>query len=167
MERTRKALGRLGTDPADLTMVFRAACLDICETVQATRASIWLFTPQEDAIVCEQLFDRRTELFSSGQVLRRQDYPGYFTALYRDRLVNAADALAHPATAEFRDGYFAPADIRSLLDHVVFAGDKPVATLCAEGCGHIHPWTGEDAAYLSQMAILLGIAIDTRRAQAA
>ena len=187
MQRARRALGDLAqamdraasrasrgetvgvadtSPPVDLLdHVFREACLDICDAVGTTRAGIWFFNADGSAITCECQFDKRSREFQGGQILRAADYPGYFRTLLAEGTVGAADAGAHPATAEFVDSYFASNGIRSLLDHVVFAGTDPVAVLCAEGCEVVKEWTAEDAAYLRQMAILLGIAIQTRQAR--
>lgn len=165
MDRARRALSALESDPATLGHVFQEACLDICEAVGATRASIWFFNAAGDTLTCDRLYDCRTGTVSSGGIVREADVPAYFDALRKHGAVRADDANTHPATQGFQNNYFVATGIRSLLDHVIFAGSQPVSVLCAEACGDGRIWTDGDQTYLAQMAILLGIAIQDRRSR--
>ena len=49
-------------------------------------------------------------------VLRAGDYPAYWRAFERQRVVSADDAYTDPATCEFGDDYLTPFGIVSMLD---------------------------------------------------
>jgi GAF domain-containing protein len=162
MNRARSAVGQFNGTAESLRRVFDAACRDIVDNLQVTRASIWFLTPKGDAIVCDSLFDSRSGIGERGVELRRSDYPEYFDAIAKDEKIIASDAASHPATACFQDSYFRPNDIHSLLDHIVIVENLPVAILCCEQCGSVRRWTDVEELYLYQMATLIGIAFQTR-----
>lgn len=162
MNRARAALAEFGANPADIDHVFREACRDVVDQVGVVRAGIWFFNLAGDCLTCECLYDRRTDEFIIGTVLAECDYPDYFAALRRELRVVADDAERHPATAAFADTYLRPNGIRALLDHVVRAGDVPVAVLCCEDAAADRRWTRDDELYLQQMAVLLGIVFKAR-----
>ena len=62
------------------------------DTVRVERCGIWLFVEERRAIRCFDLFERSSRIHSEGTILRAHDFPAYFAALERMRVVQADDA---------------------------------------------------------------------------
>lgn len=162
MRHVRSALAAFRGRAEDLPPIFEAACRDIVDDLGVSSGSVWFFDDYGSAIECAALYDARDARLLRGSRLREADTAPYFQALRRDSRVVADDALAHPATSCLRN-YLIQRDVRSLLDHVVRAEGRAMAVLCCEQGGRSRLWSEEDAAYLEQMAILLGVAFDLHR----
>jgi GAF domain-containing protein len=167
MEKSRKILGDFSLGNATAQDVHKAVCRDIVEHVHSTRASVWYFSEFHDKITSACLLDSRTNEFSQGAVLQEDDFPDYFRAIRENSVVNAPDAVNHPATRCFDELYFVPNDISSLLDFVITAGNNHVAVLCCEHCGGKRDWSMQDEEYLKKMAILLRLSflVEQRKLQ--
>ncbi|MBI5497989.1 MAG: GAF domain-containing protein [Deltaproteobacteria bacterium] len=157
MEKVKKLVGEVRSDPSKREEMFREVCRYVVEKVKSTRASVWSFNAAGTAIVCDCMLDDLEGKYSSGTRLNEDDFPQYFKAIKDDLKVVAPDARTHPATACFRDAYFDPLDIKSLLDFVVLAGKEPVGILCCEHCGEIKHWSAADADVLHQLSTVLGL----------
>lgn len=168
MERSKQALRALKAGTATYDQFLETICREITEQVSSTRASVWMFTePLRDAIECACLYDQRDGSVQRGAVLREEDFPDYFAAVTTSLRVVAPDAITHPATRAFDDVYFAPLDIRSLLDFVVLIGDRPVAVLCCEHCAEQKQWTQADSDYLQAMSSVLTFGLKQQERAAA
>lgn len=160
MRHVRSALAVFRGRAEDLPPIFEAACRDIVEDLGVSSGSVWFFDEDDGhAIECAALYDARDARVLRGTKLRETEGAPYFEALRRDRRVVADDAQTHPATACLKN-YLLQRDVRSLLDYVVCTGGKAVAILCCEQGGRNRLWSDHDAAYLEQMAIMLGVSFD-------
>lgn len=159
MERARAAFAAARTDAARLPALWDAVAHDLTAHVGSTRASLWVFEEFGTRIRCLSLLDTRTGVHHRDAVLDEGDFPAYFEAIRTDLRIVAPLAAVHPATMCFDELYFAPNDIRSLLDHVVLVNDQPAAVLCCEHCGEPRDWTPAHGAYLEQMAVLVKMAL--------
>lgn len=160
MRHVRVALARFRGQAGDLPPIFEAACRDIVEDLGVSSGSVWFFIDGGQAIECAALYDSRDARMIHGTRLREVDCPSYFHALTRDRHIIASDARLHPATTCLAT-YLRQRDVRSLLDHVVLSADgRALAVLCCEQGGGLRSWSGADQAYLQQLAISLGVAIE-------
>lgn len=162
MRHVRAALAVFRGRAEDLPPVFEAACRDIVEDLGVSSGSVWFFDDDGSAIECAALYDSRDARLLRGTRLREADQADYFQALRRDSRVMADEAATHPDTSCLAN-YLRHRDVRSLLDHVVSTDGRAVAVLCCEQGGRLRRWSQEDAAYLEQMAILLGVAFDLHR----
>ncbi|SMH57643.1 GAF domain-containing protein [Azospirillum agricola] len=156
MDRTRAAVFGLRVGHAKAGDVWKAACEDIVEGLGVSRASVWVFDADHETLVCRNLFDAARREHRSGIVLTRADHPDYFRALTNNARVVASDALGHPATRGFADGYFKESDVRSLLDFIVLHETVPVGVLCCEQSGTMREWSAADIAFLQSAAVLIG-----------
>src|SRR4030095_11588604 len=93
---------RLGTQSAALTALMERQArnqiledrvpeiLETCaQTIGVRRASMWQFAEDRSAIHCVDLYDLETRQHTSGQTIRRVDFPAYFCAVEHDRLNGA------------------------------------------------------------------------------
>jgi hypothetical protein len=155
MELSRIALNEFSAGRFTSDDVHRSICKDIVSNVKTTRASVWYFDDTKEKIISACLFDVCSNIFTSGVVLKEEDFPEYFASIMKNNFVSASDAANHPATRCFDDLYFLPNDIYSLLDFIITVRTKQIAVLCCENCGSKREWSKYDHEYLSQMAQLL------------
>lgn len=132
------------------------------EALGIERASLWLFTPDRDAIACIDLYDARSRQHSEGQRLLASDHPAYFGQLVADGQVNIRDALTHPATATFAQDYLRPLRIGSLLDTPVYLQGALAGVLCLEGCHGQRIWSSDDLQFATALAMLAGLGLEQR-----
>lgn len=131
----------------------------VADAVQVERVSIWRFTPDRDAIVCQELFELTPQRHSSGPELNSRSYPDYFRALQEDDLVSADDALHDPRTREFADSYLKPLQITSMLDSRIHGVDGLEGVLCLEHVGPLRAWTRDERSFAVSVANLISLAL--------
>jgi PAS domain S-box-containing protein len=116
----------------NINLASMAIVRDIAETIDADRASIWIFDPDGESIICQQLYLKEARSFEHGAVLTKKDFSQYFEALHDDPIVLANDALAHPATKCFTDSYLNPLGIKSMLDVPIWFRGGLYGVICIE-----------------------------------
>lgn len=121
-----------------LVSAFQSTTELAADTIQVERCGIRLFIEERRAIRCFDLFERSSRRHSEGAVLRAKDFPTYFGALERLRVVQADQASLAPATRELDASYLAPLGIGAMLDAPVFRNGKVVGVVCHEHVGGAH-----------------------------
>jgi GAF domain-containing protein len=159
MEAAKLILGYHSRGRADAADVHRTVCQDIVSHIGSTRASVWRFSPFHDRLTCACLIDVRYGLVEEGAELTEDEFPAYFAEIRAARLINAPDALRHPATRGLREHYLGPHGVVSTLDVTVSANGRQVAVISCAQCGEPRIWTPADIAYLKQMAVLLRLSV--------
>jgi PAS domain S-box-containing protein len=159
---TVKALGT-----GDLDTALREITCTTSETMNIARVSIWFYIEEDSAISCELLYNAFTEDYESGFVLREAQYPAYFHALRQNRVIAADDTYTDAATHEFAADYLAAHSITSLLDAPIRIGGKTVGVVCNEHVGTPRQWTYDDQHFVSGVADLVALAIESRDRQVA
>lgn len=134
--------------------LFRAICMDTSHQLDADKTSVWTFDLGQTLIECRCGYDALSEQFSSGQILRRADYPVYFQSIIYENIVCAPQARLQAATREFTETYFKPAGIVSLLDYILHDHGRPYGIICCENRRAIRPWSDADQDYLRRIAVL-------------
>lgn len=138
--------------------------------LQVERVSIWFFTQDRSAIQCASLYQQATQAYSQGLVLTAGAYPRYFQELETERIVAADDAQHDARTAEFTEGYLAPAGITSMLDVPIRSEGKMIGVICHEHIGPLRQWTLEEQHFAVSVANTVALAIeaaDRRKAEQA
>jgi PAS domain S-box-containing protein len=123
------------------------------------RLSLWRFERGRAAIRCAGLYRRTSGSYGSGASIARDDVPGYFVALERERVIAAADAHTDPRTREFRDSYLAPNAIGAMLDVPLRQDNVTVGVLCAEHVGAARAWTVDEQNFAIAAANLVVAAL--------
>jgi len=133
----------------------------LAEETSATRASLWYYPDpvMQDSVVCLSLFDRTDDAWSTGAVLKEDDFAPYFEAMRNDGMIVAADARSLAATSCFNEVYFEPLGIYSLLDVGIQVAGTPFGLFCCENTTDILNWSPEHVEYLRQVGTLLGFAL--------
>ena len=131
------------------------------------RLSMWEFDDQRTLIRCVGLYHRTGDRYESGAVLNRRDFPAYFDAIDRERVVAASDARTDPRTSEFRDSYLDPNGIGAMLDVPLQHDNRRLGVVCAEHIGGVRPWTVDEQNFGISVGNLIVVAIaEEQRRQA-
>jgi diguanylate cyclase (GGDEF)-like protein len=130
--------------------------------LQVHRFSIWSFSDNRKSILCQDLFEATANRHSSGATLAAEDFPGYFQALLKTRVIDASDAIVDPRTRQFKDLYLDPNNILSVLDAQIRSAAGPRGVVCAESVGVRRDWTPDEIAFVVSIAELVGFAMDRR-----
>ncbi len=126
----------------------------------AQRASAWSLNPAHDAIQCIDLYEADIKTHSSGAVLFQKDFPNYFAAVLRERVITANDARTDERTCEFDEVYLQPNRIFSMLDTQIRSAGGPRGVICIESVDAYKEWSPDEAAYAVSLAELLGFLMD-------
>lgn len=129
----------------------------ICETtvslVQgATRVSLWFFSPDFESIESLICYDASSRSYTSGQKLYKADCEDYFKAILQNEIINAPDAREHDSTKCFKEVYFEPLNIYSLLDYILHRDFNPHGIICCESVNKITQWSDKDIDTLKKIA---------------
>jgi len=104
----------------------------IVDSINADRASIWLYGKDKKSIICQQLYIKSENTFYQNIELFESDFKAYFDALDENPIIVANDAETHYATSCFTDGYLKPLGIKSMLDVPIHYQNKLIGVICIE-----------------------------------
>lgn len=153
----------LNTGGGDLSTTLAEICRHCAETLDSTRASVWLLSPDHSAMICRTFHDRRAPDAEFSATIRRSDFPAYFDALLNERVIAAADAMAHAATRELDRSYLVPNDIRAMLDVPLGPAGNRIGVLCHEVVGETRRWTAEEESFATAAGDLVTLAIESHQ----
>ncbi len=122
------------------------------EKLDTSRVSVWLLDETRSSIHCEALYLRAENRYEAGVELHARDFPAYFAALNKDRIINADDARHDPRTSEFTESYLKPLDIFSMLDAPIFTAGGLSGVLCIENTGAMRQWDVAEVSYAAAVA---------------
>ena len=131
------------------------------ETLNTARVSIWMFDASNKAIICRKLFDIKEDAWSSGFVLKKDDYPEYFSALENNAIISASDAHTHPATCEFSEDYLTSLGIGAMLDIPIRKQGLVVGVICCEHVGGTRNWCADEKNFILSLADLVTLNIES------
>src|SRR5215510_250470 len=133
--------------------------LESCaRTLAVERVSVWKFSDDRLAIRCLDLFEATPATHSFGMSLLRDNYPGYFEALERDRIIAAGDAFLDERTRAFSDDYLRPNGIGAMLDVPLHKDDVASGVLCVEHVGGSREWNTDERNFTLSVANLVAAA---------
>ncbi|MDX1391490.1 MAG: GAF domain-containing protein [Rheinheimera sp.] len=141
---------------ADAMQAVLRCCLD---ALHIQRAALWLFSA-DDLMSCQMLLDKTQGVSRDELMIDRWSFPAYFAALDSNQVIRAADAFSHPATAELREHFLRPLNIRSLLDVPIKQHDKVVGIICCEQTDVIKHWSVEEVQFVIALCELYSSSIN-------
>lgn len=126
------------------------------------RVSYWSMESDGSAIHREIQFTRSTSDFDESPLcLRDVDYPSYFEALQEgSNLMVADDTMADPRLVEFRESYFPPLGISSMLDAPVHRNGRLFGVICHEHIGPKRSWTTDEVGFARYLAQWIALAVE-------
>jgi PAS domain S-box-containing protein len=105
---------------------------EVVDSINADRASIWLFNKDRDSIILQQLYVKAEKNFYQDTTLNKKDFFDYFSALEENPIIIANDAEKHPATECFLENYLKPLGVKSMLDVPVWYKGLLIGVICIE-----------------------------------
>jgi PAS domain S-box-containing protein len=105
---------------------------EVVNVLGADRTSIWLYSNEDSAIICQQLYVKAENEFYQDLELFEKDFAQYFEALRQDPIIVAHNAETHPATVCFLEPYLKPLGIKSMLDVPIWYRGKVIGVICVE-----------------------------------
>lgn len=97
-----------------------------------------------------------------------RDYPGYFAAITTPPgVVVSHDVMADPRLTEFREGYFEPFGITSMLDVPVNRAGQLYGVICHEHVGPKRQWSDAEVEVACGFANVVALALETDQRQQA
>jgi two-component system, sensor histidine kinase and response regulator len=137
------------------------------ETLQVERVSMWRFDAARIGIDCVGLYRLTGARHECGARLSREDFPGYFSAIERERVIAAHDAMTDVRTRGFRASYLEPHAIGAMLDVPLRQGEEVSGVFCVEHVGGPRVWTIDEQNFAVSTANLIAVATaDQRRREA-
>jgi len=133
----------------------------VSEKVDINRISYWTY--ELDFIQCKSLFLKNKNLFESGLILHKNDFPSYFKSLENEIQIVSADVYKSEETKEFCVDYFPKNNIKSLLDTPIIINGKLIGVLCLESDTKIKQWDTEDINFARSIADVISISIETQK----
>jgi hypothetical protein len=129
----------------------------ICEVTSeviagADRVSLWTFEDNYSKIISSISYDRINNEYGCRTELKRKHFGVYFDAIINNEIIKADDARVYPLTSCFKEMYFEPNNIFSLLDYNLHHNFKPIGVICCESVGKIYSWSDDDVKSLRRIA---------------
>ena len=143
------------------TAFFNIVTQRAAETLNIDRVSIWMLDKKHLDITCVNLYERKKNKWDAGIILRREDYPKYFSALENNTVISAADAHTHPATSEFSENYLTPPGIGAMLDIPIRRQGHLVGVICCEHVGGKRKWQSDEQGFVSALSDLVSLNIES------
>jgi signal transduction histidine kinase len=130
------------------------------DLLEVERVSVWEFTSDRKAIVCDDLFVRSTRTHQRPRPV--SSCPRYLATLESSLTLAADDARRDPRTSELTESYLVPHDVHSLLDAPIRRDGRLVGVVCHEQVGAPRQWTVLEQCSAGWVAHLVARALDVR-----
>lgn len=144
----------------NLDSILRSILEMTTKTLDVDRASYWSYGPEK--IRCQNLYERHKNKFEKGFVLRRENYPFYFSIIESEQQIVASDIYSNPMTQELCSDYVPKHNIFSLLDTPVFINGSLKGIISFEAVGKPKEWDNEDITFARSVSDLIVIAIESQ-----
>ncbi len=131
------------------------------KTIEANKVSYWEFL--NDKIRCVQLYDLKTNEFTSGFELTKEQCPNYFQAIENKTPIVASDVRNNSITKELYSNYLEKNNIYSMIDTPVFINGELIGIVCIESSDAIKYWDNEDINFSRSIADSIAIAFESKK----
>jgi PAS domain S-box-containing protein len=170
LERSRRqesAIARIAASSTIASGDLKASAGEVtrlaADILRASRAGVWLGSLENGQFQCLALYQTATGTFVDAPALNSRDYPKYFETLALGRTVNASDVWSDPRLVEFRESYFKPQGVKSLLDSPIILEGKLAGVLCVEQTGVVRKWMEDEFRFAAELAEAMARALLSAR----
>lgn len=135
--RQNQALQRLAgrlIEGIDVTSVLTAICADVATGMEVARVSVWVLDDGGATLRCVTMVEPESGLAHASRPMSDADYPRYFAALHRERVIAAEDVSQDPRTGELTALMF-PRGLSSRLDATCRIDGRVVGVVVHEHAG--------------------------------
>ena len=141
----------------------RALTREAVLAMQVDYIGFWAFDGQRTKVTVEANYNRKSDSWEDGAVLEKKNAPVYFSVINEERVLAVEDCFTSPYTAEFKDSYSIPLNIKSLVDVPVLIDGEMVGIICCEVVGHNRLWSSEDKFFALMIADFVGRVIEAEK----
>jgi PAS domain S-box-containing protein len=143
--------------------VFREMAMISAQTLNVERVGVWLFNVDRTQLDCSDLYLKSQHLHTAAEPLVKQVLPIYFNTLENCRLLIVNDVMQHAATTELTHDYMPTHKIGATLEAPIFLNEQFVGVICHEHVGDTREWTLDEQIFVSSIAALASLTIETNR----
>jgi signal transduction histidine kinase len=150
----------LRSDFWDFEDAIRRIIVRAADLLEIERVSVWEFTEDRKAIVCDDLFVRSTRAHEKPRPV--SSCPKYLATLESSLTLAADEAQTDPRTSELADSYLIPHGVVAMLDAPIRRDGRLVGVVCHEHIGSPRQWTVLEQCSAGWVAGLVARAMDVR-----
>lgn len=154
-------------DREDIDHIMTDIAKRIVSTLRIERVSIWLLNMEKDAIVSMGEYDLRTREFRKENVLKKKDFPHYFEALEKNKIILVENVHADTITRELDKVYSIPSGVESLMDIPVRIAGTLIGVMCFEKTGKRKVFSSEEQSFGLSVGAVLASNLEARHRRAA
>lgn len=149
----QRIAGRLESGDIDSAQFLELFTRFMAEHIGCSRAGVWIFvdTPAGRTLRCVAMYDAGADRMVGCTDLSNSTVGAYFDALEQEGVINAPDALTHPALRGFATTYLLPLDVRSVLEVCFSVNGQVFGVFSCEQVGEAVVWTQRQLQALRQI----------------
>jgi PAS domain S-box-containing protein len=158
----------------DLHSALRQFTQAAAQTLEISRVSMWLYSPDHSKIHCLDLFERSANRHTEGMELAAVDYPDYFKALEQEPTIAVEDADTNCIALELQACYLpcgqkviSPYGVAAMLAAPIRMGGQIVGVVCYEHADLTRQWTLDEQNFAGSLADLVSLTLEARERQRA
>lgn len=144
------------------SQAFQILCSKISEVMGIPRVGIWFFTIDREAIY-EELTCVTGEETSHGAILKKSEFPNYFSHLSHERVLVINDAKKDEAFKEFFSNPSYPYKVKALLDSPIYSDGESLGILCCEVTDATRDWDIMDINFVASCSDFIGRLIESEK----
>ncbi|MFP5385087.1 MAG: PAS domain-containing protein [Bacteriovoracia bacterium] len=141
---------------------FEILCQKCAEVMEVERVGIWFYTIDKEAIY-EEMTYIVGETPAQGTILKKNDYPIYFSHIQEERVFVSSDTHTDPASSELLETYMKPLAIHSMMDAPIFSDGEMIGVVCLEKKNASRDWDILDKNFAASFSDFIGRLIETEK----
>ena len=160
MRKQQKALLELCEFSGSLEHAMQLVTRIMAETLNTSRAGVWLYSQDRTRVQCLDLYARDTSEHVYNIELALTEFPGYFGFMEFGDVIAAEHAQEDERTAELTDNYLKPLDIRSLMDTPFKIDGEVRGIVCAEHQHEVRKWSIDEQNFARSVANVVSLMLE-------
>ncbi len=142
---------------SDMNTMLRVVTKTLAENLHVSRVSIWQFNKNEKNISCLDCYELETKEHSKGEIIDEKSHPKYFSALYKENIIQAEDVQNHDFVEELLQDYFKKHNIIALLDVPFFLEGNLGGVICFEQKHQTRIWRNDEIIFTHCLGSVLSL----------
>jgi diguanylate cyclase (GGDEF)-like protein/PAS domain S-box-containing protein len=147
----------------DYEQAIRHLCFASAEALAVSKASLWLFTPDQIQLVCEMEYDAQYKRYIKGQLQACSVNSEYFEHFQHQRSLALTDALNAQGHSQSCRAYLEENNILSLIDAPLRVNGQIVGLFRACETRTLHEWTTDEQQFVASLADLISMVLQKRQ----
>lgn len=131
------------------------------KTLNVERVSVWKLNEDKTENYCRKLYKLKSDSFSSGLILKREDHPKYFKELEEKSIVSVNNAVNNVLTKTLAKDYLLPNNITSKMSIAVNGLDGLYGIICFEHVGKQRDWESDEEEFAISVANIVSVTIES------